>query len=650
MTIVDNTTGSTTTIRLAESSITGTNADIKICTSSTYYGFITGYTPVTGGKYRVPTTLTWTGTDGNTHTHVVELSEYLSNEYIPSYGFKCTLEYCDTNTELTITGYTQHYQYLRHIYMEKLPQSETLESFASKFKTWSQTSGSSSAVSYLSKVNLVLNDGYFFKGDVKGYYYTGSYPYTKKEITFAISDDKTTAVYTGSTTNDYAISYGVCISEINVTDESGTGITITNNIVSSEVNYTYDDTTNKCDIDIKCADGYSFVNPVANYTDATGETKTQSLNIVGNVATCTIYVNNGSEVTLTGSVRLILSVKTDLSNCYYTGKDKVTKGNTYICRIDTNTGYIFKDTNLPYILYADKYGEIGKVYGTLDTTKEICNISFDSSLCGDSYFTITGQAFVNSDITDEYGAINVYKVTKANLNDFASKRYFKDTTETSTEYIVLNSNIDMGDYVFSIKRFYFNVEATLSSNLYCGNYDTGVTAYVPDNTIYKLNFGYVTIQGINNTNTDYKGTLQVFLPFVGIVSLDSNLYGETINLICEVDIVHGKGVYKIQVNDIIIKTFDVDPCKNIIYNVFTDNIPNMMGKLDTSGNVLYGLEPYIISTAYTEIPDLMQSTHQQVTIQDITGFAKFDYTCVNFACLADEQSEIENLLQQGVIL
>ena len=650
MTLQDKTTG-TGYFSLAKSTITGTTALVEIKTQSSYYGFCIGYTPLTGGKYRVPMTLTWTGTDGNEHTHVVTLDEYTSNnEYVPSLGFTCTLDYCDTNTSLVLTGYVNHYQSLRHIYLESLPQGETLETFAPKFKVWAQTGSTSTPVSNLSKVTLTLNDGYIFKGGVKGYYYTGSYPYTKKEITFTISDDKKTATYTGSDTKDYAIAYGVCITEINVVDESASGITITNNISSSEVSYNYDESTGKCDIDIKCSDGYSFVTPVANYTDTTGATATQSFSVVSNVATCTIYPQNNSEVTLTGSVGLILSVKTDLSSCYYTGKESVTKGNTYICRIDSDANNIFKETDIPYIEYANTFGEHQKVYGTLNDTLTICNITFDTELCAGKYFTIVGRAYPTSDITDEYGAINIYKVTKSNLNDFASKRYFKDTTETSTEYIVLNNNVDLGNYVFAVRRFYFNINAPTTSTLYCGNYNTEISTYIPDNTIYTLNFGSIAIQGVNNTDTDYKGTLQVFLPFVGFVSLDNWLYGQTLTLTCEIDIVHGKGVYKIQQGDTIIKMIDVQPYKSIIYNVYTDNIPNIIGKLDDKGSSLYGLEPYILCTTYKEVPNLTQTTRQQVTTGNITGYAKFESVHANFTCLADEQKEIENLLQQGVIL
>lgn len=378
--------------------------------------------------------------------------------------------------------------------------------------------------------------------------------------------------------------------------------------------------------------------PTCKYIDGT-TTITKQFDVVGNTATCKIPTTitrceiNGTFEPEKESVPITNTLtKCEIVPVY----DSITIGDILSVKITAITGYELKQI---YLIWSDGTNEYN-VAGDITTGE----ISFQvPENC--SYINITGYAELITPVGANYGCINVYKVSNEQLDSFSTKRFFTEDTQSESGI----TYIDLGVYVNRIKRLFINVPVSGTGSIKCGNYNTGVIADLPENDTTILDFGYLTLTGQNANGHDYNATLQVFLPFIGLVSLDSAFIDKTIHLTYTINIITGDGACIISYLDTPIFMANVSVCRDVIYKTSNYTLQTIGGD-NFEDNSLYGFEPYVIMN-YTETAPLdINNTKEQITIQDITGYAKFDGVQVNFACLADEQNKIENLLQQGVIL
>lgn len=92
-----------------------------------------------------------------------------------------------------------------------------------------------------------------------------------------------------------------------------------------------------------------------------------------------------------------------------------------------------------------------------------------------------------------------------------------------------------------IKRIFTNVPTFGLADIVCGNYNTEIQAKKPSDDSFTISFGEITIPIKNGDNTDYESDLQLFLPFVGLVSINSELMGVNVSLTYEINVITGKG-------------------------------------------------------------------------------------------------------------
>ena len=162
-----------------------------------------------------------------------------------------------------------------------------------------------------------------------------------------------------------------------------------------------------------------------------------------------------------------------------------------------------------------------------------------------------------------YGAINVYKVSNAILNDFAAVRYFIDQTS--------GNGVDLGAFCITLKRLYFRVGYTLPDVIKCANYATNVSASTPLTDVTAIDCGAVEIPTPNNTAADYDSEITAFLPFVGFVSLPSDYVGKTIDLQYVCSAVTGKGFAKFSYNGICFASYSCEVSDNLIFEKITND-------------------------------------------------------------------------------
>ena len=338
-----------------------------------------------------------------------------------------------------------------------------------------------------------------------------------------------------------------------------------------------------------------------------------------------------------------INVTYDLTNCVSNiTANKLTVGNIVNFTLTANDGALFKDY-VPNLSYFDNYGNKTTKEFVISTDKK--KAVLDSFVIPNYDITIYGDAQTETTVIN-YGAINAYIVNVDILNAFSNKRYFKESTSGKVSY-----DVDLGEYVNRIKRIYFPITSTLNDVIRCGNYNTGIKCTDLPKDIYEINFGDVDIPLINGDSNDFNtGDLSIFIPFVGVVSLDNSLIGKTVNLVMKINAITGNGVSILTCNGVIFDTQNVVASTDVLFTGTNSNIYKIGGD-DWNEQILMGIEPYVILNYTDSINAPINNTQENVTLKDVTGFAQFENVNLNAAnLLVDEYNEIVSQLETGVYL
>lgn len=338
-----------------------------------------------------------------------------------------------------------------------------------------------------------------------------------------------------------------------------------------------------------------------------------------------------------------INVTYDLTNCTSNiVANKLTVGETVNFTLTANNGALFKDY-VPNLSYFDNYGN--KTTKEFEVSTDKKKAVLDSFVIPNYDITIYGDAQTETTVIN-YGAINAYIVNVDILNAFSNKRYFKESTSGSVSY-----DVDLGEYVNRIKRIYLPITSTLADVIRCGNYNTGINCTDLPKDIYEINFGDVDIPLINGDSNDFNtGDLSIFIPFVGVVSLDNSLIGKTVNLVMKINAITGNGVSILTCNGVIFDTQNVVASTDVLFTGTNSNIYKIGGD-DWNEQILMGIEPYVILNYTDSITAPINNTQENVTISDVTGFAQFENVDLNTVnLLVDEYNEIVSQLETGVYL
>lgn len=434
--------------------------------------------------------------------------------------------------------------------------------------------------------------------------------------------------------------------------ESTPTITITNNIAGTNATYTYDNDT--FNITLKGAkNGYVIQAASVTYKDTGGALHTEDMTIQSS-DTATIAITNvdtSVSVVINGTYIKAIQVINTLYNCtaeniptYYTPTDQVN------VTIRANEGSKFtSETDPPEIRYTDDFGGVQYKRFTISEDKKQGSVTLDiATECPKTeYIEFRGGAQVEVQPSiKNYGSINVYVVTLDNLDAFSKKRYF---TESGT---FITYEQDLSEYVNRIKRIYTHIPTKGTDRIKCGNYDTEINADLPEKDIITLDFGTITLPRKDNTTLDKDMIIEVFLPFVGIVSLSSDYVGKSVKLVYDVNVISGDGVCKLlDKNDLPIQLHNVQPNTDILYTTYDTSV---IGSDRWDAQNLYGLEPFVRLTYFTnEYSEGRGNDYKKVVLsQCAKGFYKFDEIVNNDIdnVPKSEYDEIVNLLQSGVFI
>lgn len=388
-------------------------------------------------------------------------------------------------------------------------------------------------------------------------------------------------------------------------------------------------------------DGSYSVIPVVSYKNESGTETTGEMNVNGKVATFSVPVATNDAVTITGTFtpetpQKDVPVTYALTNCTVSPQPQTVKtGDTLNLTVTPHTNYKLDSCNL---IWND---------GTADVTVSVTGgiISFPVP---DSCVSITIKAIASiiTPVGRNYGAINVYCVTLDNLDAFSKQRFFEIKDDTQGIY----EEVNLGIFVNRIKRIFTNVPVSGTDSLRCGNYNTGITVQTPEKDVIMLDFGNVTLTGLNGDSEDYNAQISVFIPCRGFVAVDSKYIGKTINLSFKVNVITGDAVAFLSCDGVIFQLESFSLSRDVIYKTGTTEL-NIVGGTQWDEQILYGLEPYVIITQNTTINKPVNNTQESVTIGDVTGYAQFENVDLNTVnLLVDEYNTIISELEKGVYL
>lgn len=432
--------------------------------------------------------------------------------------------------------------------------------------------------------------------------------------------------------------------EIAITGEFVSGVRelqITNNIqnttassVASETNYTVTVTGN--------AKGMFNGTPTITYGG-----NTYNMTVTNQTATAIVPIATES-VIINGEYLLgkYIEVQYGLTNCEIVGDKpvKVKTGQSYTFNFRANP-----NTELTEITanFKDDDGNPVDVNGTISEDKQTGSVTFELTPNAVDLNIVANANVITPPTIKNYGAINVYIVTLDNLDEFAKKRFFTQTSETSTG--TSYSEVNLGQYVNRIKRIFAAVPVGGDDVLKCGNFNTGIKVKYPDSDVIVLDFGNVELTGANGNNEDFNAQVQMFIPCRGVVSIDSKYIGKTINLTIKVNVITGDSVALLTCDGVTFQIESFSLSRDVLYRLGTDL--NVVGGEQWNEQILYGLEPYVLITENLTVDVPVNNTQENVTINAVTGFAQFTNVNLNTAnLLVDEYGEIISQLETGVYI
>lgn len=492
----------------------------------------------------------------------------------------------------------------------------------------------------------------------EGYVFDGTPVVTKgsDNIPMTVSGDLKTATVTseGIGSTDITITGNT---KVEPEPEPTPDPVVTNNIEGASETHTKDGATT---LTITLTSNKMMRNVTVSYTNTSGESVSLPVTVVASSgywevhSTATVSLTDvdfNVAVVLSGETKYAIHIEFTLSGCRSSSEPPYLFLNEPLSlTLTADEGNEFTDPTKVYYMFEGAMASSDKFQFTISEDKLTATATIVNNSTYNEHLSVVAEALPKVQPTGKYGFINAYVVTEENLNKFATSRFVAYTGGGSE--IGDPVNYDLGDYVNRVKRYFFKVDEGSTSKLKCGNFivDTDVKNLASDRKI--INFGDVYIPNYTQSVADYSSDVMLFVPFVGIEKISSEIIGKTVNLTLKVNILSGDGVYVLTCGDNIVWTKEVAPCTDVIYRT-TAQDPKVIGGNNFDATFLMGLRPYVLVDRREIMNNGSQSSSSRVTrIGDLTGNVKL--TDVVFSdtenMLQNDIDEIVSILRQGISL
>lgn len=399
------------------------------------------------------------------------------------------------------------------------------------------------------------------------------------------------------------------------------------------------------------ADGYRF-NTAPVLTDGTnnfnftiGEDGTASYKgiLTGLVEDVTLYI----DATAVEIPKKTWPIETQISNCIVSGipsTNVYTEGETLYLTVQANENFKFDLGSIPVVTYFMAGAIIARREFTIDPaddTKATFTGVLNNVMDGHTII-IVADAIPSTEYVNKYGSINVYNVTVANLQAFAEERFINIEAETPQE-------VDLGNYVSKLFRVYCGVGETFDTKMNVGNYNLNIDVKAPVTDVQTVDCGTLTVNGKNGTANDFKGELQIMLPFIGFQSINiDKALNNPLHLYYKINIVTGESVAILEINSIPAYYWDCKACQEILY---LSHVQENFSNYEFTSKFLYGFVPFIVykyNTDFNTSPVNSDAVREKV-LNCVGYFEMTETTPFNAPNMNEtERAKIIELLNSGV--
>lgn len=358
-------------------------------------------------------------------------------------------------------------------------------------------------------------------------------------------------------------------------------------------------------------------------------TSLQVTKVSDSVYNCTVNVTDSTitGITITGSAiveTISYSFNTVLSHCTITPViTTVQKDSQYTVTVNADNGYIFDV--VPSLVYLDENGDFITITGVKNSDYSYSfTFTVGNNLTPNySYYRLTASASVETETTTKYGAIQIHKISNDNLKAFNNLRYYNGSL----------SQIDLSNYISSLKLLPLDITTNKSDNIFVSNVDTGINAPVIENDFVTFNLGSVTLTGIYQNELDKKySKIKLILPYLDCVSIDSNLMNETIKVVYKVNVISGDTtafIFLVRNNtDYLINTVNGNIGVDVPYLV-TINNENKIVQNYRNNQSFIDSPKVVIETQLKATNNTVYDCYKKNSISSETGFFKCSYVDID---------------------
>ena len=320
-------------------------------------------------------------------------------------------------------------------------------------------------------------------------------------------------------------------------------------------------------------------------------------------------------------------------------------GSTLVIKFSANTGYFF---NSRVIATYTKNGVLQEVFSLSDGDSWVLTLNIDN-IDDNTNIDIFAYAIEeNTEVSNTFnGALTLYKISPSNMKTIANNRF--QTIE--------GNNYDVGMYIKSLKRFFFEISPDYASTIKLGNLILTTVAETISSVFIDIDLGTFTVNRIYNNENDYSDVdIYAQLKYCGIVKLDNDLFmGKTIKIIYKVNLITAecRVMFYDSSNNNLLYSVNANVSVNIPYSTLFDSdiVQTIENDNIVNSNLYKDLDNKIIIRHKQVIDNLYYDCNFTEILSNLSGYFEIDnINLISFDCLAIEKEMIENELKKGVFL
>ena len=370
-------------------------------------------------------------------------------------------------------------------------------------------------------------------------------------------------------------------------------------------------------------------------------------------------INRSVLISGTADLRYCIIDTSNLVNCESDVEGNCLTSESLTITLTASNNYEFPVQ--PYLYYQIGTTEYSAVF---DKAEDNIYFLTKSLNAGVTYYII-GEAAHKTIVSNKYGLITAYRLSREELQQIASKRWIERSVnpiEWNGQQVLFLGNdqyIDTAKYIVGLFKVFMNIDRDYiiqyKEKLYFGPYDMDMECDVLDTDLINLDFGSVAITGTNNNSIDYDHTtIEAYLPFVGFVTLNTTDYMDrTIGLKYQINIINGEALAILSADGYPMNTYSCSVAFQIPYQMGGNEYVSTSVTPNT--NYIENTEPCIyIKSGVATMPDESipyNTTKYYACFGDLSGYTEateIDFVVLSSHITKTEIDEIIRLIENGV--